>query len=686
MKIALSFIVATFMWLSVFSQTNQLPQLNSTQNKTKYQPANTRSVWDTIWYNDFSNPGDWSMSYTGGTGDWEIQTTQNPNAGNGTGTIQNSTWQDGFAIYDANLYGISMGEDAYIEYTGTIDCSAYSNVGIKFEQLGRKSDSTRMYVDVSNNGSTWDSYEVNQYWNSGLINSNPININISATAGGQSTVYLRFHYHGINDYCLNFDDIALVEGANYDMVVLDYIPQFLDASGNPCGWYSEIPKNMVMPLGFIQVPVYNNGIDSLTVINLHTMISENSMSVYDQTTYTSVYSSVLQSNGVDTLFNNIPFYPDSLTTHAYTLDLDVGMNETDQDTSSNIMNPSRSFYITNGVLRRSSGHDLWIDSTVLSAFYLPQVDTLFFADFYIYADQNAYNYGGSYDVSLYMADSASGDWLGVMYSDVVDLIPQDTAVGGCHHYVQFMLDGFTEILQPGLYAYGVTMYYDTSTSFMAVGAANQPNYFPVDTFIGPNVYWNWNYVNNVTPNIGLHFDSLQQFDTLPQVVVDTCILFNYNSVYIDSYVWIDPSHIEVTWAFAGSGQISYITATYQVTTSGNYVLPLTINCGTKSLLIFYDNLYVDEYVGQNSLSSETDFKTLIYPNPANDNLTISITYEQLRITDITVLDIMGKQIKRIKTKGQSETCAVDVSGLPSGVYFIEIQTDKGSVVKKFIKQ
>jgi hypothetical protein len=67
----------------------------------------------------------------------------------------------------------------------------------------------------------------------------------------------------------------------------------------------------------------------------------------------------------------------------------------------------------------------------------------------------------------------------------------------------------------------------------------------------------------------------------------------------------------------------------------------------------------------------------IYPNPVTDNLQIHTT---LQIKSIDVLDITGRLLYTTTAK------IIDCNGLSGGVYFIKASTEKGVVVKKFIKE
>lgn len=72
-----------------------------------------------------------------------------------------------------------------------------------------------------------------------------------------------------------------------------------------------------------------------------------------------------------------------------------------------------------------------------------------------------------------------------------------------------------------------------------------------------------------------------------------------------------------------------------------------------------------------------------YPNPANNVVNISNNYNIL-LTNVRITDINGRTVKSVDVNNLSEA-QMNVSDLTSGVYFMNIDTDSGVVVKKFIK-
>lgn len=72
----------------------------------------------------------------------------------------------------------------------------------------------------------------------------------------------------------------------------------------------------------------------------------------------------------------------------------------------------------------------------------------------------------------------------------------------------------------------------------------------------------------------------------------------------------------------------------------------------------------------------------IYPNPSLGSIMIRSTYE---IQQISLLNILGAKVMEIPNGRQSEV-TLDVSRLPSGSYFLQIQTAKGLVIRKIEKE
>ncbi|WP_299437840.1 cellulase family glycosylhydrolase [uncultured Aquimarina sp.] len=83
------------------------------------------------------------------------------------------------------------------------------------------------------------------------------------------------------------------------------------------------------------------------------------------------------------------------------------------------------------------------------------------------------------------------------------------------------------------------------------------------------------------------------------------------------------------------------------------------------------------------IENESEIKA--YPNPVLNELTIKHP-EVLKSARIDILDVSGKVVKRVTSVTDTNTVALNVSELKSGVYFIKIFNQKETVTKQIIKQ
>jgi Secretion system C-terminal sorting domain len=100
-------------------------------------------------------------------------------------------------------------------------------------------------------------------------------------------------------------------------------------------------------------------------------------------------------------------------------------------------------------------------------------------------------------------------------------------------------------------------------------------------------------------------------------------------------------------------------------------------------IIFYLRDIDDNYaIYSNPLLSTNDFNKVtytVYPNPVSNDLFIS---SEITIESISVFSISGKKVMEQANPNNS----IDVSALPQGMYFLELTSENGKAVQKFIKQ
>lgn len=78
----------------------------------------------------------------------------------------------------------------------------------------------------------------------------------------------------------------------------------------------------------------------------------------------------------------------------------------------------------------------------------------------------------------------------------------------------------------------------------------------------------------------------------------------------------------------------------------------------------------------------------LFPNPASDQIQIALKAGRLGSAQIRIVDMLGRvqQIKLVDLSGGEQSMLIDISNLPEGMYYMELETDLGLVsAKNFIK-
>ncbi len=92
--------------------------------------------------------------------------------------------------------------------------------------------------------------------------------------------------------------------------------------------------------------------------------------------------------------------------------------------------------------------------------------------------------------------------------------------------------------------------------------------------------------------------------------------------------------------------------------------------------IFKDHTGVEESV----LNQMVD----LYPNPTNSYIDLRFNEAQLQVKVCRLYDVYGKLLKVVPVS--SDLTRVDVSDLANGVYFVRLDSERGTITKKFVKK
>lgn len=140
----------------------------------------------------------------------------------------------------------------------------------------------------------------------------------------------------------------------------------------------------------------------------------------------------------------------------------------------------------------------------------------------------------------------------------------------------------------------------------------------------------------------------------------------------------------VIQSFTNNSDASYIThtATYTAPAAGIYYFGIHNNSaiGANETFLFLDSITLDTNLSSNNFNSSSA-NISIYPNPVNDIL--NVLSPDFELESVTITDINGRIVKNVNANNTRKE--INVSDLNSGVYFVNVNTVDGSVVKKFIK-
>ena|GEM_PF-2442845 len=246
-------------------------------------------------------------------------------------------------------------------------------------------------------------------------------------------------------------------------------------------------------------------------------------------------------------------------------------------------------------------------------------------------------------------------------ADISVTINNPTTIGSNDGYIDISISGgtppFTYLwntgqttssiynLTSGLYLLNITDAYGCNNSLVF------HLYEPYDTLGGPIV------------------------DTLITGIIDTCLNFVPDSFYISQINIINNTEVVVTWVFEYQGMMQTLDITYTFGPNGNYLVMLTINCGSKALTTYSSYIHINA-TGISEIINFNEIK--LFPNPASDMFTIIATPPY----NYSITTMSGKKVNG--SYSTSEMTMINAANIPAGIYIIRIENNGNNSVTKLI--
>jgi len=143
---------------------------------------------------------------------------------------------------------------------------------------------------------------------------------------------------------------------------------------------------------------------------------------------------------------------------------------------------------------------------------------------------------------------------------------------------------------------------------------------------------------------------------------------------------IDP--LEVTdyhWDFGDGNTSTLETPSHIYDNNGNYTVTLRVSndCGAQDTSLMIN---VDRSVGVSSVVNR-NLRFNVFPVPAQDQFTIESLDPTVSINSVSMMNTIGQEIINLKQINALQT-NININNIPSGDYFIRIETNKGIHTRK----
>jgi len=429
----------------------------------------------TLLSEDFSNtqfpPTGWTMTIVTGTLGWSRGVGPQQYA---TFSTQNTTAANGYAFVNSDGNGGTGGPEHTILRTPAINCVGQNYVWLKFNNYFRQFAVSTGDVEVSNNGTSWvtvHSSHTGLAQHESTPNPQFVDINISAWAANQPTVYVRFKWTGEYDYYWFVDDVEIYSKSPYDAALF---------SATNLNEYSVVPKphynNQPLPL---TATVKNVGGTSFSGAQVRFNVYDGNTNNVIHTVMSNTSGPVAAGSTVDLTAASYVIPPD---TGYYIAEYIVSIPQADADSSNDTL--YRYFWISDSIYARDEAiftetldGALGIASggTVIMGqnFQLAVADKLSRVSFYVTGPA----VGDTTQMFLYSTDG-TGAPLTLLASSNIYIFTT-----AAEQWVTLTFSTGTQSLNPGTYFIGVKDY--TATDNLGLGYNNN-HYTPNKTWIKIN--------------------------------------------------------------------------------------------------------------------------------------------------------------------------------------------------------
>jgi len=168
--------------------------------------------------------------------------------------------------------------------------------------------------------------------------------------------------------------------------------------------------------------------------------------------------------------------------------------------------------------------------------------------------------------------------------------------------------------------------------------------------------------------------------TLPNVPVN-CIVYETGSnddLYIGTDVGVYYRDASMTdWIQYNTSLPNVVVTELEIQKNTNKLWAATFGRGLWRSDLYSTSIGIDNQIFNNSIS--------IQPNPTTGTFILNLNNNQTKIVSIEVYNILGAKIRHIKQSEISgNEITIDLQEQTDGIYYVQINTEKGKIIEKII--
>jgi len=642
-----------------------MQQVSMRNQRAAGSPVSIASI-DTIWRDDFSDTANWT--YSGGANEWSIDSSLTTNLiGQTFDSLLNSTSGGNFAIIDSDASGATGTQDATIEYTGgAIDCSSYLSVRLVFETYLRQYQETRQVLVSNDGGAVWDTIAVLTQFGTGTTSPNVYTeiVDITAFAGGQSNVKIKFRYMGSNDWFWCIDDVRIVSAPQNELGLTEtYYNTINDASYK--NYYTMMPLRQADSAGLnLGVTYKNGGVAAQTNSHATVSVTYNGTNVFTDTT-----DSVLITPNASVAVNFPKNFKPVNGMGSYRMEFIVASDSVDEiqrnNTIINNLEVSNNQYRRdNDTLTNSNWFDVSNQWEMLVKYEIYTNDTVVgISTFFPYNPSSGRGVNAGDSVSYYIYKATDLD---SAISKNASYIVQQSDV---NNWLTLPMPAVK--LEPGIYYAGFKI--SNNRSSVGTNSLINAKTAPLAVLVRRDATATndpWEYTTSFTPFVRLYTKSDDACNGVNIVIEDT--VFDKSTF---GAIDITITGGAPTYTYSWTGPNSFTANTKNIkdlAKQGWYYVTVTDVFGCAG----NDSSLVAGSVTVKDLGFAKELK--LFPNPNNGQFTLTGTDVTNGYYTFTVINTIGQALyTRELEVGNSFAFSMNVSNLKSGIYFVKIANTNG---------